>query len=136
MKNFVYRNSIAIAAVGFFSAVLATGLVSGRVLTGQQPKGTINGSNIPQIQDANPAQSQEDSVTSASVARQEQMRAHIAQDERHKRMIDDADKLLELVTELKSDVDKSTKYETSVAAIKKAAEIEKLARDVRERMRN
>ncbi len=44
-------------------------------------------------------------------------------------------KLLQLATELKEEVDKSTKNEMSVTAIKKAAEIEKLARDVKDRMK-
>jgi hypothetical protein len=57
------------------------------------------------------------------------------EDARHRRMIVDTDKLLELATELKDDVDKSTKNEMSVASIKKAAEIEKLAHDVKERMK-
>jgi hypothetical protein len=70
------------------------------------------------------------------LAHQQETRIRMAEDERHKRMVLDADKLLELATELKSDVDKSTKNETSVSALKKAEEIEKLAHDVRERLRN
>jgi hypothetical protein len=37
---------------------------------------------------------------------------------------------------LKADVDKSTKNELSIAVINKAAEIEKLSHDVKERMKN
>jgi hypothetical protein len=55
--------------------------------------------------------------------------------ERHKRLVADSDKLLQLATELKAEVDKSTKNEMSVGAIKKAAEIEKLAHDVKDRMK-
>ena len=66
----------------------------------------------------------------------QEQRARAAQDERHKRMAQDADKLLELATELKADVDKATKNETSVTAFQKANEIEKLAHDVKERLRN
>jgi hypothetical protein len=51
-------------------------------------------------------------------------------------MAQDADKLLALATELKADVDKATKNETSVTAFQKANEIEKLAHDVKERLRN
>jgi hypothetical protein len=65
---------------------------------------------------------------------QEQAAMTLAE-QRHKRMITDADKLLQLATELKEDVDKSTKNEMSVTAVKKAAEIEKLAHDVKERMK-
>lgn len=55
--------------------------------------------------------------------------------ERHKRLVEDTTKLLQLSNELKSDVDKTTKDELSVQVIQKAAEIEKLAHDVRERMK-
>jgi len=55
--------------------------------------------------------------------------------ERHKRLVADSDRLLQLATELKAEVDKSTKNEMSVTAIKKAAEIEKLAHDVKDRMK-
>jgi hypothetical protein len=55
--------------------------------------------------------------------------------ERHKRLVDDTAKLLELSNELKSDVDKSTKDELSVQVIQKAAQIEKLAHDVQARMK-
>ena len=56
-------------------------------------------------------------------------------EQRHKHMMTDADKLLQLATELKEEVDKSTKNEMSVPTIRKAAEIEKLAHDVKERMK-
>ena len=47
----------------------------------------------------------------------------------------DTDKLLSLATELKQDVDKTNKNVLSVDVIKKAGEIEKLARSVKERMK-
>lgn len=58
-----------------------------------------------------------------------------ANEARHKRMQADAAKLLELSTELKADVDKAGNDELSLEVIRKAAEIEKLAHDVKERMR-
>jgi len=70
------------------------------------------------------------------LAHQQEVRTRMAEDERHKRMVSDADKLLELATELKTDVDKSTRNETSVSALKKADEIERLAHDVKERLKN
>jgi hypothetical protein len=70
------------------------------------------------------------------LARQQELRTRMAEDDRHKRMVKDADMLLELATELKTDVDKSTKNETSVSALKKAEEIERLAHDVKERLKN
>jgi len=52
-----------------------------------------------------------------------------------KRLVADTDKLLALATDLKAQVDKSTKDTLSVDVIKKAEEIEKLARSVKERMK-
>src|SRR5882672_1731081 len=50
--------------------------------------------------------------------------------EQQKRLVADTDKLLALATDLKAQVDKSTKDTLSVDVIKKAEEIEKLARSV------
>jgi hypothetical protein len=47
----------------------------------------------------------------------------------------DSAKLLKLASELKADVDKTTKDQLSIAVIKKADEVEKLARKVRDEMR-
>ena len=55
--------------------------------------------------------------------------------ERFKRIQSDTEKLLKLSTELKEDVDKSTKNDLSLDVIRKAAEVEKLAHDVKERMK-
>ncbi|QMV17372.1 hypothetical protein GOB94_00570 [Granulicella sp. 5B5] len=57
-------------------------------------------------------------------------------DDRRKKMVADADKLLQLATDLKADVDKETRNETSVSAYMKADEIEKLAHDVKQRLKN
>jgi hypothetical protein len=56
-------------------------------------------------------------------------------DDRQKRLVADTDKLLLLATDLKAQVDKSTKDTLSVDVIKKAEEIEKLAHSVKERMK-
>jgi nitric oxide reductase activation protein len=55
--------------------------------------------------------------------------------ERQKRLVADTEKLLALATDLKAQVDKSNKDTLSVDVIKKAEEIEKLARSVKERMK-
>jgi hypothetical protein len=57
-------------------------------------------------------------------------------DDRHKKLSADVDRLLALSNELKSDIDKANKDELSVVVIRKAAEIEKLAHDVQSRMKN
>jgi hypothetical protein len=55
--------------------------------------------------------------------------------DRQKRLVADTEKLLALATDLKEQVDKTTKDTMSVDVIKKADEIEKLAHSVKERMK-
>jgi hypothetical protein len=67
-----------------------------------------------------------------------QQRSEMAKQENLKRQQDlkkDTDKLLELATELKQYVDKTSENTLSVDVIKKAEEIEKLARSVKDKMR-
>jgi hypothetical protein len=58
-----------------------------------------------------------------------------ANQERQARLKQDTDKLLRLATELKEYVDKTDENILSLDVIKKAAEIEKLAHSVKEKMR-
>lgn len=55
--------------------------------------------------------------------------------ERKKQIADDTAKLLELATELKSEVDKTSKDTLSINVIRKAESIEKLAKGVKEKMK-
>jgi len=73
---------------------------------------------------------------------EEQARARIANDmakkaakERVAALKNDTDKLLRLSVELKQSVDKSDENVLSVDVIKKAEEIEKLARSVKDKMK-
>jgi len=68
-------------------------------------------------------------------AQQRASRARAFADDRQKHIVDETAKLLQLATELKVDVDKSSKNELSLDGVKKADDIEKLARDVKQRMR-
>ena len=61
---------------------------------------------------------------------------HMREDERHKRLATDTARLVELTNQLKEEVEKTSKDELSVDVVKKAAEIEKLAHDVKERMKS
>lgn len=56
-------------------------------------------------------------------------------EQRQKQLVDDTNKLLSLATELKEEVDKSTKDTLSISVIKKAEEIEKLAKSVKDKMK-
>ena len=69
-------------------------------------------------------------------ARMREDRVKAMNDSRHKRLEDDVGKMLALTTELKTDVDKANKDELSLEVMRKAAEIEKLAHDVQNRMKN
>ncbi len=55
--------------------------------------------------------------------------------ERKKQISDDSAKLLKLATDLKSEVDKTTKDTLSLNVIRKADEIERLAHSVKEKMK-
>lgn len=72
-----------------------------------------------------------DPLTPAIMERQAQSR----NTDRQKRLVEDTNKLLALATDLKQQVDKTNKDVMSVDVIKKAEEIEKLAKSVKERMK-
>jgi hypothetical protein len=55
--------------------------------------------------------------------------------ERRKQIADDSGRLLKLATDLKAEVDKTTKDQLSLTVIRKADEIEKLAHSVKEKMK-
>jgi type VI protein secretion system component VasF len=68
-------------------------------------------------------------------AQQRASRSRAMADDRQKHIVDETTKLLQLATELKAAVDKSNKNELSLDVVKKADDIEKLAHDVKQRMR-
>ncbi len=68
-------------------------------------------------------------------ANRAQQQEKMRNSDRQKRLVADTDKLLALATDLKQQVDKTTKDTMSVDVIKKAEEIEKLAHSVKERMK-
>lgn len=68
-------------------------------------------------------------------AHRTEKQAKLQNNDRQKRLVEDTNKLLALATDLKAQVDKSTKDTLSVDVIKKADEIEKLAHSVKERMK-
>ncbi len=78
----------------------------------------------------------QDPISSSPLSRgaQEQLEKG-RQNERQKKLIADTDRLLALSTELKAEMDKTTKDTMSIQVIKKAEEIEKLARSVKDRMK-
>ncbi len=72
-----------------------------------------------------------DSMAHRAMMQQAQKR----NDQRQKDIVNDTAKLLSLAQELKVEVEKSSKNQMSVSVIKKAEEIEKLAKSVKEKMK-
>ncbi len=70
------------------------------------------------------------------VAKMEREQLKRLNKERQAALKKDTDRLLELATELKTYVDKSNEHTLSVDVIRKAEEIEKLAKQVRTKMRD
>jgi hypothetical protein len=64
-----------------------------------------------------------------------QQTSAVSDAERKKQIADDSAKLLKLATDLKAEVDKTSKDTLSVNVIRKADEIEKLAHSVKEKMK-
>ena len=62
-------------------------------------------------------------------------RLKLQNDDRHKRLLADTQKLLALATQLRDEVQKSGKDELNVDVVKKAGEMEKLSHDIKDRMR-
>ena len=56
--------------------------------------------------------------------------------QRQKQLISDSDKLLKLATDLKQQIDNTPPEALSADSVKKAAEIEKLAHSLRQRLKN
>jgi hypothetical protein len=57
-------------------------------------------------------------------------------EDRQKAIVNESNQLLDLAKELKDAVDKSSKDQLSLAVVRKAEEIEKLAKDVKTKMRD
>jgi hypothetical protein len=75
-----------------------------------------------QVDDINAQQTQKQSFEAANAARKKQI-------------AEESTKLLKLALDLKAEVDKTNKDTLSVTVIRKADEIEKLAHDVKEKMK-
>lgn len=82
-----------------------------------------------------PSMSREDSTEQDSTAKLQKALEKKFNLERQAQLKRDTDKLLQLSTELKQYVDKTNENVLSVDVVKKADEIEKLARSVKEKMK-
>ena len=131
------------------SKIVRVGTVSAAVLVVVLGAGLGSGNGVVEAQkNSNPKppptlQNGPSMLDQPSVIPTDPMRAHIDEerlkamnDDRHKKLALDVDRLLALSNELKTDLDKANKDELSVTVIRKAAEIERLAHDVQSRMKN
>jgi len=121
--------------VASFSVLTVLCIASGpmlHALSGQQQKGATTPLGSPVPMDSEKAADR----GAEGEAHMHHVQEALAMDERHKKMQSDADKLLQLATDLKAEVEHSSKNETSVSAFLKADQIEKLAHDVKQRLKN
>jgi hypothetical protein len=106
----------------------------GPVLAAQQGQQTA--SNSTQSQDPGPSRPAAGATPLAVPAAQNTTRTfNAANAERRKQIADDSARLLALATDLKAEVDKSSKDTLSLPVVRKAEEIEKLAHAVKEKMK-
>jgi hypothetical protein len=120
---------IGLVLVTAGSATVSRGQIQ-QTIPGMGQSHTIPGAPIKPGMGDNPGDPP-DPLESHRAEMQEKMRNN----DRQKKLVADTDKLLSLATDLKQQVDKSTKDTLSVDVIKKADEIEKLAHSVKERMK-
>jgi hypothetical protein len=120
----------ALGALALTAMICGAGSPSVHAKQMQQPTAPLQ-----QQQQTHPATALPDSTPNPERARDEADRVRALNESRHKKMLEDSDKLLALSTELKAEVEKSGKDELSLQVVKKAVEIEKLAHDIQVRMR-
>jgi hypothetical protein len=110
--------------------VLLAGLSASFMLRAQTPNlnQPIPGPEASHPPDAN-------AVMEMHEQQQKKAKFDVANVERKKQIADDSARLLKLATDLKAEVDKTSKDTLSLGVIRKAEEIEKLAHSVKEKMK-
>lgn len=115
----------------FFLSGIAATLAGSRVLlAGTQGQRHDNSSHIPQIPDASGSSGADD----IPLPPRSDPKVQLKEDQ--KALRHDVDRLLQLVKELKDESDKTPETDVlSLSLVKKAEDIEKLARQIRDRIR-
>ena len=127
--------------IGVAAGLLIAGMMAGFAGMGRSQQ---NPSNQPSAQSPdgslipNPRKMDTDPVRGVGPERAgiAERQAIAVNNDRQKKLVADTEKLLALATELKTDVAKSTKDTLSLDVVRKADEIEKLAHNVKERMKD
>lgn len=99
---------------------------------------TIAQQQLPRPVPASPGQapsSSDENDSDIMAHRAQVQQAQKRNTQRQQDIVNDTTKLFELAQQLKAEVDKSNKEQLSVSVIKKAEEIEKLAKSVKEKMK-
>lgn len=114
----------------FLSGIAATLAGTRAMLVGAQGQGREPSTRIPQIPDASNSTGADDTPLPPRA----DPRAHLKEDQKELRR--DVDRLLQLAKDLKDESDKTPETDVlSLALVKKAEDIEKLARQIRDRIR-
>jgi hypothetical protein len=114
-----------LAVIGYFLffALSSQGQSAGQIPTQPAPGQMPSGSVTP----GEPQSPMEDKML--------HQRLKSLNEQRQKQLVDDTNRLLSLATELKEEVGKSSKDTLSISVIKKAEQIEKLAKSVKDKMK-
>jgi hypothetical protein len=115
-----------------FLLLFATSLAMSAFPQNQQQTTPVN-PPLPRIPGASQGNGEDENPTMRHM--QEQI-AKSRNNQRQQQLVADTTKLLALATELKEEVDKTNKDTLSLNVVKKAEEIEKLAKAVKEKMRD
>ena len=126
------------SAVGLvvMNALALTAGAPGQTQTQKPTTGNTPSPQAPTLPDITGGREMEDTGAGPMHERMRITAEKAHNNDRRKRMLADTDRLLALSTELKADIEKATKDELSLEVIRKAGEIEKLAHDVQQRMKN
>ena len=119
---------------GTFFALVFLGILTGAVLAQTTKDGIQQSSDTAAT--APKLATQQESKTGDTATDKAAAKPMTPEEARQAQLVADTNKLLELSQELKAEVAKSKKDTLSVAVIKKAEEVEKLAKSLKERMRN
>jgi len=111
--------------------LIVSGVTSGRTQQASQLPNPI-GQQPPRV----PFGQQQDTNQDPAARHAQEEAGKLRNVERQNRLVADTNKLVQLAQELKTEVDKSNKDMLSVSVVKKAEEIEKLAKSVKERMKS
>jgi hypothetical protein len=126
------------AAILMAGAVLSGAAWSGAFWAGAQqtpPSGQQQATSSPPAHGQGPGPASNASPQPVSSLKSETGNSDAANTDRKKQIADEGANLLKLATDLKAEVDKTTKDTLSLNVIRKADQIEKLAHDVKEQMK-